>query len=314
MSSLERLLLENMMRFGAKNLTEWDQRKLKQLLKEQTQATQPTPTTDRQGIVTPSTGVVEEITIAGADWGISGFDPPTIVSSRQFKAEKGGVLDEIVRNWTTAYDTYLDTSTGCVGKTLLVFKDKSLDTRNIVERIQVASSFSTAYITSATIKTVCIWSSAQTRNYDTATNTMVVAANAVPLPADDPASQTGKGLDTYEIDGETGLVSATLQIVPNRNTYYLTSLPTVNPLKVTKDGDLPFNGTRLTSKAEYTINASNEVRKKGKLIGYTPTSAYYNMPLNIDGFGFTLATGKSVPVQDNDVWYNAWVAAGKKKR
>jgi hypothetical protein len=320
MSTLERMLLENMLRFGPKNLTEWDQRRLKHLLKEQTttqyppgqgpaSAAPPFPaaTTNRQGTVTPSTGVVEEITIAGADWGIQGFNPPTVRSSRQFKPEAGGTLDPVVSSWTTAYDTYLDMSTGCVGKTLLVFKDKSLDTRNIVERIQVASSFTTG-------NGVYIWSSAQTRNYDTATNTMVVAANAVPLPADEPSSQTGKGLDTYEIDGETGLVQATLQIVPYREEYYRISLPTVIPLKLIKDGDLPYNSTRLNSKKEYTINSSNEVRKKGQLIGYTPASAYYTMPLTLDGYGFTLATGKSVPVQDTEVWYNAWVAADKKKR
>lgn len=299
MSSLERMLLENMMRFGAKNLTEWDQRKLKQLLKEQDPAT---PTTNRQGTVTPSTGNVEEITIAPADWGITGFTPASIRSSQQFKPQAGSTLTPAASAWTTAYDTYLDAATGYIGKTLLVFKDTSLDTRNIVERIQVASSFSTSFQTNGK---VYIWSSAQTRNYDKTNNTMIVAANAVP----DTNYSVGADFSGYEIEGETGLVKATLMLVPDRRVYYASELPTVANITFSKEGNMPLT----IKNQEYVINSSNQVYKKGVLIGYTPANAVYSMKVDKNGFGFTTATGKAVPIQEVDPWYDQYAAASSKK-
>ena len=304
MSSLEKMLLENMMRFGPKNLTEWDRRKLQQLLKEQDPATPTpaTPTTNRQGTVTPSTGVVEEITIAPADWGITGFTPASIRSSQQFKPEAGSTLTPAASAWTTAYDTYLDAATGYIGKTLLVFKDTSLDTRNIVERIQVASSFSTSFQTNGK---VYIWSSAQTRNYDKTNNTMIIAANAVPEPNYSVGDFSG-----YEIEGETGLVKATLMLVPDPRLYYSMELPTVANVTFSKEGDLPLT----IKNQEYVINSNNEVRKKGVLIGYTPANAVYSMKVDKNGFGFTTATGKAVPIQEVDPWYDQYAAASKKRK
>lgn len=302
MSSLEKMLLENMMRFGPKNLTEWDRRKLQQLLKEQDPATPTTatPTTNRQGVVTPSTSAYEEITIAPADWGITGFTPPTVRSSAEFKAQAGSTLTPQASAWVTSYMTYLDAATGYIGKTLLVFKDTSLDTRNIVERIQVASSFSTSFQTKGK---VYIWSSAQTRNYDKTNNTMIVAANAVP----DPMYSAGD-ISGYEIEGETGLVKATLMLVPDRRLYGGSSLPTVANVTFSKEGNLPLT----IKNQEYVINSANQVYKKGVLIGYTPANAVYSMNVDKNGFGFTTATGKAVPIQEVDPWYDQYAAAEQK--
>jgi hypothetical protein len=166
--SLEKILAENMLRFGSKNLTEWDQRRLKQLLIEDVKILQK-PT----------------------DWGISGFNPPEISSERTMTPLEGeSQITEIAKQWIDAYNAYLDPKAGYVGKTLLVFKDQYIDYRNIVKQIVIQSS----YVPGPKAKDVTagryqqgaevyikIWETKQaTRNFELATKTAVMQKGSAP--------------------------------------------------------------------------------------------------------------------------------------
>ena len=64
---------------------------------------------------------------------------------------------------------------------------------------------------------------------------------------------------------------------------------------------------------EYLITPTNKVYKKGVFIGYTPSWAVISMKTDKNGFGFTTATGKAVPIQEVDPWYDQYAAAEQKK-
>ena len=167
MSSLERMLLENMMRFGAKNLTEWDQRKLKQILSEQKIARSVDP----------------------SEWKIDGFTAP-VVSTMSYKTSPSGSL------FFDAYRAYMDPANGMIGKTLLIFSpdkitkidDVTLDPADVIGRVVIQSS----YVPGPKAKDVeargemgqtqyiKIWSSKQaTRNFELATKTAMLKAEGM---------------------------------------------------------------------------------------------------------------------------------------
>ena len=283
MTSLEKILIENMIRFGSKNLTESDQRKLKQLLKE-------------QGTVNISEAT-EAIAVQPADWGIAGFTPPVVSSNELFVVETGeDVLTRRSAAWTDAYDTYLDGASGYVGKTLLVFKNKSLDPREIVDRISIQASYSLSYDQ----KSIQFWTTAATRNFDKAANTMIVAANATPL-------DTGFFAGAYDVVGDAGLVDANLRI--GLDQFDMTpsqggteTAPCVYKPELIKGEPLPVK----LKGATYSVNYLGEVRKAGQVIGYTPAHAYTAIPSIVEGYGFTLANGKAVPLQDSEDWYKSF--------
>jgi hypothetical protein len=166
--NLEKLLAENMRRFGTKNLNEAQKHRLKQLLLEDVKILQK-PT----------------------DWGISGFNPPEISSERTMTPLEGeSQITETARQWIDAYNAYLDPKAGYVGKTLLVFKDQYIDYRNIVKRIAIQSS----YVPGPKAKDVTagryqqgaevyikIWETKQaTRNFELATKTAVMQKVSTP--------------------------------------------------------------------------------------------------------------------------------------
>jgi hypothetical protein len=303
MSSLERMLLENMLRFSPKNLNSRDQRKLKQLLKEQiTEAPNSGSTT-----YSPSDSVAEIIRVEPADWGINGFTPPAVASSDYFAVESGETqIKNRPAQWMDAYETYLDGATGYVGKTLLIFKGQNLDPREIVEKITIQASFNLAYDE----KSFMIWTAAATKNFDKASNVMVVAANATP-------KESGYFTGAYDVSGEYGLVTANLKLVPDE--FEMTpapgaseTAPCVLSLTLKKGETLPVK----LRGSDYSVNYKGEVRKAGQLIGYTPAHPYTSVASTADGFGFTLAAGKSVTLQDSDNWYTSFKPAGtnSKKR
>lgn len=291
MSSLEKMLIENMMRFGPKNLTEWDQRKLKQLLKEQP---------------VNISGTTAAVAVQPADWGIAGFTPPVVSSNEYFVVESGAsVLSRPAAAWTDAYDKYLDGATGYVGKTLLVFKNQILDPKEIVDRISIQASYSLSY----DLKAIQFWTVAATRNFDKAANTMIVAANATPLDA-------GYFAGAYDVVGDAGLVAANLSIgldqfdmIPSPGATE--TAPCVYKPKLIKGEPLPVK----LKGASYSVNYLGEVRKAGQVIGYTPGHAYTSIPSIVEGYGFTLANGKAVPLQDSEDWYKTFktVIPGKKR-
>jgi hypothetical protein len=167
--NLEKLLAENMRRFGTKNLNEAQKHRLKQLLLED----------ERIILQKPS------------DWGISGFNPPEISSESSMTSFEGYEDNaERAKPWIDAYNAYLDPKTGYVGKTLLVFKDHWIDYRNIVKRIVIQSS----YVPGPKAKDVTagryqqgaqsyikIWETKQaTRNFELATKTAIMQKGGDP--------------------------------------------------------------------------------------------------------------------------------------
>jgi hypothetical protein len=160
--SLEKILAENMLRFGSKNLTEWDQRRLNQILSEQK--------IDRD--IDPS------------EWNIPGFTAPPVRLLSGIDGPKGKAFFD-------AYRAYMDFSTGLVGKTLLVYtpdkvtkiNDIVLDPADVIQRIVIQSS----YVPGPKAKDVAatgimgqesyikIWETKQaTRNFELATKTAVL--------------------------------------------------------------------------------------------------------------------------------------------
>jgi hypothetical protein len=269
MSSLERLLLENMMRFGPKNLTEWDQRKLKQLLKEQNPATQPTPTTDRQGTVNLAGGAPR--VVDPSEWKIDGFTaPPVLTTSTKATASGSAFFD--------AYRTYMDFSTGLVGKTLLVFSpagvtsidDVQLNPANVIQRIVIQSTYvagskakavQTAMGYAATPRELKIWSAQQaTRNFDLATKTV--------MRYDDPEGNQKPALQDTEI-------SAIMEYGETAN---------------------PTGGYVVTRRSNYVLDFDYTVKQKGVLIGYCPINVDQDSVHKTEGWG-TILTTKGYPVK-----------------
>jgi len=271
MSSLERLLLENMMRFGPKNLTEWDQRKLKQLLKEQNPATQPTPTTDRQGTVNLAGGAPR--VVDPSEWKITGFTAPPVLTTSTNATVSGSAF-------FSAYRTYMDLSNGMVGKTLLVFSpagvtsiaDVQLNPANVVQQLVIQSTYvpgpkakdvrsgggATGDANQTSIK---IWTANQaTRNFDLATKTV--------MRKDDP-----EGGGTVE-------------------------LQLANVSAITDDGGEgnPIGGYVVTRGNNYILGMDYSVRQKGTLIGYALINFSGDSVHKTEGWG-TILTTKGYPMK-----------------
>jgi hypothetical protein len=275
MSSLERMLLENMMRFGPKNLTEWDQRRLKYLLKEQTttqyppgqgpaSAAPPTPTatTNRQGTV--NLGGSGPRVVDPSEWQITGFTAPAVNTTSHKTSTSGSAFFD-------AYRTYMDLANGMIGKTLLVFSaegvtsidDVQLNPANIVKRIVIQSSYvpgsksrnvdSLGYVGQA--NSIRIWENKQaTRNFELATKTAV-----------------------FDYAGSTVLKQASISLV----TPY-------------GDPEDPTGGYVATT-GKYKISTDYSIREAGKLIGYCLINYDQDSVHKTEGWGTVLAKGDSRP-------------------
>lgn len=272
MSSLERMLLENMMRFGPKNLTEWDQRRLKYLLKEQTEPT-PTATTNRQGTV--NLGGSGPRVVDPSEWQITGFAAPAVNTTSHKTSTSGSAFFD-------AYRTYMDVANGMVGKTLLVFSaegvtsidDVQLNPANVIQRIEIQSTYvpgakaedaRKAMGTITDYREIRIWSTKQaTRNFDLATKTVMRTYD----PADSTTSLTGWG----------ALQKTNISVIPEGN------------LDV---GD-PTNGYVYTRGADYVLGFDYAVRHMGQLIGYALVNNDQDFVPKTEGYG-TILTTKGYP-------------------
>jgi hypothetical protein len=302
MSSLEKILIENMLRFGSKNLTEWDQRRLKQLLIEQDpEQTTATPAADSRTYVRGGSGQIQQILQKPTDWGISGFNPPEISTSQTMKPIEGeSQITNIAMQWIDAYNAYLDAKTGYVGKTLLVFKDQYIDYRNIVKRIVVTSCYTDT-------KMVHFYERPATRNFDLANKTMVLKPGTPTLldstEYDISAPESGFGTES----GFGNLQKADLCLL--RGTYFTS-------VKMPKTADtVTLLKTRGGKSDRYVAYFDGKVISAANsgLIGYTPARAWESIPFNISGYGFELASGLVVPLQD-DAYIDARAKSGKGKK
>ena len=286
MSSLERMLLENMLRFGPKNLTEWDQRRLKHLLKEQTttqyppgqgpaSAAPPTPTatTNRQGTV--NLGGSGPRVVDPSEWQITGFTAPAVNTTSLKTSTSGSAFFD-------AYRTYMDVANGMVGKTLLVFSaegvtsinDVQLNPANIIQRIEIQST----YVPGAKAEDVKkamgkvsdgreirIWSTKQaTRNFNLATKTV--------MRSYDPDNWPGS------VYGFDSLQKADISVIPDGN----------------YDVADPTNGYVYVRGSEYTLGFNYEVRQKGQIIGYALVNNDQDFVPKTEGYG-TILTTKGFP-------------------
>jgi hypothetical protein len=241
-----------MLRFGSKNLTEWDQRRLKQILSEKVA---------RQ--VDPS------------EWQITGFTAP-VVSTLSTKTSPSGSL------FFDAYRTYMDPSTGMIGKTLLIFNTPTgadaangingvyLDPADVKERIVIQSS----YVPGPKAKDVeaagemgqtqyiKIWSSKQaTRNFELADKTAVLKA-----------------------EGMTEFQNASISLLRDKQTGNEIMDPTAGYVR---------------AGGEYSIGTDFAVRQSGQIIGYAPIAFDTNAVHKTEGWN-TVLVSKGFPEK------NAW--------
>lgn len=252
--SLEKRLLENMLRFGPKNLTEWDQRKLKQILSEQKVAR----------------------TVDPSEWQIDGFTAPA-VSTMSTKTSPSGSL------FFDAYRTYMDPSTGMIGKTLLIFNTPTgadaangingiyLDPADVKERVVIQSS----YVPGPKAKDVeargemgqtqyiKLWSSKQaTRNFELADKTAMLKA-----------------------EGMTEFQNANISLLWNQGSG--------------NDVEDPTGGYVRSAGAEYSLGVDFAVRVAGQIIGYAPIAFDTNAVHKTEGWN-TVLVSKGFPEK------NAW--------
>lgn len=290
--SLEKRLLENMLRFGSKNLTEYDQRILKRMLQEQA-----TPTTAAPAAATPAAAAPAATT---DKWGVPGFTYDLPVNS----------VPEISENtkFCAAYETYLDNASGWVGKTVIVFKDKYVDAKDIVDRFVVKASYAYTGTTKEGQRPVKFWTTKQpTRNYDIASGVMIVNSDAE--PQDDGSYYLALGAIGSEGSFSSILapanVGATLEWREEATMYsgqYFGSTP--YSINIYNSTDLMNTGTN-----DYSIDWEHKVYRSGKFIGYSPVTPYNKMPAQMDGYGMVLTTkGKSVKLQD-EKWAKTYLAS-----
>lgn len=264
MSSLERMLLENMMRFGPKNLTEAQKHHISQLLLEQTNTYEEPDA---------RTGTYLQRNVPAAEWQIDGFTAPEI----------NNMSDTGRTTFKDAYRTYMDLSTGMVGKTLIVFKNATsidncvFDPKNVHLRIVIQST----YVPGSKVKAVGatgavgqegvikIWSSKQaTRNFELATKTV--------MRRSDPE---GRGNES------SWLSSANISAI----------MPGTYEVEDPTGGYVTANG------AEYTLRMDYSVRQGGVLIGYAPINFATDSVHKTEGWG-TILTTKGF-VDKLDAWY-----------
>ena len=285
--SLEKRLLENMLRFGSKNLTEYDQRILKRMLHEQAQA----PTT------APAPAPAAGTTAAPAatdQWGISGFtyNLPAHIVPEMYTGNSA---------FDQAYETYLDNASGWIGKTVLVFKDKYIAAKDIVDRFVVQSSFVFSATGEEGKKPTRFWSTKQaTRNFDTATKKLILRKGTKEEALADDGSymlgMTGAGQPKNYL--QSANISADLAWEPHPNfpggsaqiAWNVYNAGSMNLLKI--------------SGGDYTINWDGKVTKAGQFIGYCPVIPYFKMPAKPEGYGTVMVAGEEIPLQD-ETWRNS---------
>ena len=263
--NLERILAKNMQRFGTKNLNETQIARVTQLLLEQTNTYE-----EREA----RRGNYLQRNVPSAEWQIDGFTAPEI----------NNMSDSGRTTFKAAYRTYMDLSTGMVGKTLIVFKNATsidncvFDPKNVHLRIVIQSTYvpgPKAKDVSATgtlgqQSTIKIWSSKQaTRNFDLATKTV--------MRKSDP--------ETLSIDATAYLQSAKISAI------------------IAGQGSVedPTGGYVKASGAEYSLGFKGEVRQGGVLVGYAPINFDTDSVHKTEGWG-TILTTKGF-AEKLDAWY-----------
>jgi hypothetical protein len=263
--NLEKLLAENMRRFGTKNLNEAQKRHIKQLILEQIN-TYEAPD--------PRTGTYPQRNVPSAEWQIDGFTAPEINNM----SENGSKL------FKDAYRTYMDLSNGMIGKTLIVFKNATSidncvwDPKNVYLRIPIQSSWVpgpkakdvTATGLQGQANSIKIWSTTQaTRNYEIATKTAVMKSEG----------QT-------EIEFQPAHIS----LMVNRGGGQF--------------GDSiydPLGGMVRVGFGEYQINSKYQVYQSGKLIGICPINFDTDSRFTPEGWGTVLVSG-GYPEANSKLW------------
>jgi len=252
MIKLKNLLAENMLRFGSKNLTETQKRHIKQLILEQTNTYEEPDA---------RTGNYLQRNVPAAEWQIDGFTAPEI----------NNMSDTGRTTFKDAYRTYMDFSTGLVGKTLIVFKNATsidncvFDPKNVHLRIKIQSS----YVPGPKAKDVAaqgyvgqdnciqIWETNQaTRNFELATKTAVFKFDNSTLASDrQPANITllsdGPSISSGVADPTGGFVSVS---------------------------------------GQYKIFQDYSVRQKGILVGYCPINFSGDSVHKTEGWGSVLVS------------------------
>ena len=297
--SLEKRLLENMLRFGSKNLTEYDQRILKRMLQEQA-----TPTTAAPATTTPAapaagtTAAAPAAAPAATDkWGIPGFTAPAIGSAN---AEFGPKAQSPGTTWINAYATYLDNASGWVGKTVVVLKREMLYPDEIVAKFVVQSSFAFSGTGDEGQKPVRFWSTKQaTRNFDTATKKLILRKGTKEEALADDGSYllgtSGAGQPTNYL--QSANIAAELAWEPHPNYPGGSAQIAWNVYNPGSMNSLKISG------GEYTINWDGVVTQAGKVIGYCPVSPYSAIPPKPEGYGTVMVAGEEIPLQD-ETWRN----------
>jgi hypothetical protein len=287
--SLEKRLMENMLRFGSKNLTEYDQRILNRMIQEQT-TTPTTPTTAAPKAATPAPAA----TPATDKWGIPGFTAPAIGSAN---AEFGPKAQSPGTAWIEAYKTYLDNASGWVGKTIVVLKREMLYPDEIVERFVVQSSYAFSGTGQEGQKPVRFWSTRQaTCNFDTTGKTLAVIKGDASEGQKDEQGNYLLG-DTQKAAGWTILrtadISAQLAWEGSNPSF---AWNVYNPSSM--------NNNKISG-GEHLINWDGVVTKAGKVIGYCPVSPYGAIPPKPEGYNTVAPTNSvNIPLQD-ETWRNS---------
>ena len=287
---MKNILLENMLRFGTKNLSEAAIRR--RLLSEQVDAAAygvpgNTATTDEdfvkwyESYLSPSTGYVgQTLLIMKGDSASEAKD-----SANNLFASKGGIVANIIGR--------------CVVGSLMNFGYRSARASD--------SSPLTGY------NGMAIWDAAITRNYDWSKQTMILKtaeqyASEFPGLYDTDLADAGLSLvqeGTYTIPG----TSASIPIVVG-DTKVESATPggknfmTSDPIVVKRPMDWSF------SPAEG--NGATVWNSRLNLRGYCPWVDQRLVPINYNGYGTTAAAGTEVPMQTG-AFMEAWVTKNVKK-
>ena len=267
--------------------------KLKKLLFEQTTAA-------------PAAGTTAAAPAETTDkWGIPGFTAPAVGASF---TEFGPDAEYRAASWISEYETYLDNASGWIGKTVVVFKREMLIVDEIVDRFVVKASYAYSGYKPDGQKPVKFWSTKQpTRNYDIASNVMVINSDAE--PEDDGSYYLALGAIGSEGSFSSILAPANVRATLEwreedtmSNGRYLGSTP--YSINIYNSGDIMQTGGN-----DYSITWDHKVYKSGKLIGYCPVTPYNKIPAQMDGYGMILTTkGKSVKLQDEN-WAKTYLAS-----
>ena len=265
---MKNIFLENMLRFGTKNLSEAAIHR--RLLSEQVDA---------------------------AAYGVPGNTHTN---------------DEDFWNWYS--QTYLSPSTGFVGQTLVIMKPGAYENKvgiipNIVARVTVASSFNFSYRGGSVLESTgfCIWDVAATRNYDWDNKTMKVNSN-----------------EAYGYPGiydAHDLVDATLSLVPD-GTVAITNSPTSIPVVVGPTADVVTDPSKASAADPIAKKKAQKIQiKRDQSVSGAPgfqgvfpwLNAWESVPVNMNGYGFTMAAGGTEVPMQTAAYVKAWETKNMKK-